>query len=79
MQSQVGCEDVATATSTMSSIKNVTLTLSIVAGGTTFLNSIDQQVSSLRDAGLPKNLLYELSEANAIASIVIGRNLSDII
>jgi len=78
VQSQVGREDVAAATSAMSFIQNMTLALSVVAGGTRFLNSIDQQICSLRDASLPQNLLHELSKANAIASIVIGRGLSDI-
>jgi hypothetical protein len=79
MQSQVSREDVATATFTMSFIQNVTLTVSVVDGGTTFLNLTNQQVSPLRNAGLPQNLLHDLSEANAIASIVIERDLLNII
>lgn len=77
VQSQVKQEDVATATSTLSFIRNIALTVSVVIGGTIFMNSMDARSSFLQDAGLPSPLLHELSGENAMANVMLGGTLQN--
>jgi hypothetical protein len=77
VQSQVEQQDVATATSTLSFIRNMALTISVVIGGTIFMNSMDDRASSLQAAGLPLNLLNDLSGENAMANVMLGGSLKN--
>ncbi|KAH7138616.1 MFS transporter-like protein [Dendryphion nanum] len=77
VQSQVRQEDVATATSTLSFIRNIALTLSVVIGGTIFQNSIDSRAPALQAAGLSQELLHQLSGEKAMANVMIGRTLQN--
>ncbi|KAF2751078.1 MFS transporter-like protein [Sporormia fimetaria CBS 119925] len=77
VQSQVHQQDVATATSTLSFIRCIALTISVVVGGTIFTNSMDQRAGSLRAAGLPPNLLNDLKGENAMANVMLTGTLED--
>lgn len=77
VQSQVEQQDVATATSTLSFIRTMALTISVVIGGTIFMNSMDNRAPSLRDAGLSPNLLHDLSGENAMANVMLGGSLQN--
>ncbi|KAF1953928.1 MFS transporter-like protein [Byssothecium circinans] len=77
IQSQVEQSDVATATSTLSFIRNIALTISVVIGGTIFQNSMDGQQSFLRAAGLPSDLLKQLSGESAMANVMLPSTLEN--
>lgn len=77
VQSQVKQDDVATATSTLSFIRNMALTISVVIGGSIFQNSMDGRQSFLRSAGLPEQLLHELSGESAMANVMLPSKLED--
>jgi hypothetical protein len=77
VQSQVKQQDVATATSTLSLIRNMGLTISVVIGATIFMNSMDAQASLLQSAGLPPNILRDLSGENAMANVMLGSTLNN--
>lgn len=69
IQSQVEQKDVATATSTLSFIRNMSLTISVVIGGTIFQNSMDTRAGFLKAAGLPQNALQKLAGESAMANV----------
>lgn len=77
VQSQVKQDDVATATSTLSFIRNMALTISVVIGGTIFQNSMDNRATFLKNAGLPSNLLLALSGENAMANVMLPSSLGN--
>ncbi|KAI4642341.1 hypothetical protein J4E93_007488 [Alternaria ventricosa] len=71
IQSQVEQHDVATATATLSFIRNIGVAISTIIGGTIFQNSMNGQASFLRDAGLPQNLLSQLDGDSAMANVML--------
>jgi MFS family permease len=77
MQSQVAQEDVATATSTLSFIRNMALTISVVVGGTIFQNSMDGEKATLAAAGLPQTLLDQLSGESAMANVMLPSTMAN--
>ncbi|KAF2108865.1 MFS transporter-like protein [Lophiotrema nucula] len=77
VQSQVKQDNVATATSTLSFIRNIALTVSVVVGGSIFQNSMDARAGYLRAAGLPANLLHDLNGENAMANVMLGGSLTN--
>ncbi|KAF2261327.1 MFS transporter-like protein [Lojkania enalia] len=77
VQSQVQQEDVATATSTLSFIRNMALAISVVIGGSIFQNSMDTREPYLRAAGLSQNLLHDLSGENAMANVMLASTLKN--
>jgi nitrate/nitrite transporter NarK len=77
VQSQVLQKDVATATSTLSFIRNMALTISVVIGGTIFQNSMDGQRAMLVAAGLPQTLLNQLSGENAMANVMLPSRMGN--
>jgi MFS family permease len=77
VQSQVLQKDVATATSTLSFIRNIALTFSVILGGTVFQNSMDTQAAHLRSAGLSSDLLVLLSGKNAAANVMLGSTVDN--
>ncbi|KAK6085030.1 MFS transporter [Seiridium cupressi] len=70
IQSQVGQESAATATSTLNFIRNVGITLSVVVGGTVFQSSMDARADSLRASGLPDGLIQRFSGQSAMANVL---------
>lgn len=77
IQSQVAQEHVATATSTLSFIRNMALTISVVIGGTIFQNSMDDRQSFLAAAGLPPDILAQLTGERAMANVMLPSTLQD--
>jgi MFS family permease len=77
VQSQVEQDNVATATSTLSFIRCMSITISTIVGGTIFMNSMEARSSILHDTGLPENLLHDLSGENAMANVMLGSTLSN--
>ena len=55
----------------------MSLTISTIIGGTIFMNSMQSKASFLRDAGLPENLLHDLSGENAMANVMLGSTLTN--
>lgn len=77
VQSQVHQQDVATATSTLSFVRCIALTISVVIGGTIFMNSMDDRAAVLGAAGLSPNLLHDLSGENAMANVMLGATVEN--
>ncbi|KAJ4300943.1 hypothetical protein N0V90_003032 [Kalmusia sp. IMI 367209] len=77
VQSQVEQKDVATATSTLSFIRNMSLTISVVIGGTIFQNSMDSRAGFLEAAGLPQDLLEKLAGESAMANVMLPSTLDN--
>jgi MFS family permease len=77
VQSQVEQQDVASATATLSFIRNIGLSISVIVGGTIFANSMDSRGPSLRDAGLPNDVLRLLNGENAGANVILPSTLSN--
>ncbi|KAL5114783.1 hypothetical protein ACEQ8H_007345 [Pleosporales sp. CAS-2024a] len=71
VQSQVEQQDVASATATLSFIRNIALSISVVVGGTIFQNSMNNRVAVLGAAGLPQELLHRLDGDNAMANVML--------
>ncbi|RFU34135.1 hypothetical protein B7463_g2228, partial [Scytalidium lignicola] len=77
MQAQCAQKDVGTATSTLVFTRSMGLAISVVLGGVVFQNSMDNQASNLRAAGIPVNITELLSGKNAAANVMITRALTD--
>ncbi|PVH94960.1 MFS transporter-like protein [Periconia macrospinosa] len=77
VQSQVEQSDVATATSTLSFIRNMALTISVVVGGTIFQNSMDNRAPALRAAGLPDDVRALLKGESAMANVMLPASLQN--
>lgn len=77
IQSSVKQQDVATATSTLSFIRNIALSISTIIGGTIFQNSMQSQASTLRAAGLPEDLLHQLDADSAMANVMLPSTLDN--
>ncbi|KAF2871043.1 MFS transporter-like protein [Massariosphaeria phaeospora] len=77
VQSQVKQQDVSTATSTLSFIRNLALTISVVIGGTIFQNTMDARGELLRSAGLPETVLHDLAGESAMANVMLPSTLAN--
>ncbi|KAH7402144.1 MFS transporter-like protein [Phaeosphaeria sp. MPI-PUGE-AT-0046c] len=77
VQSQVDQQDVASATATLSFIRNIALSISTIIGGTIFQNSISSQGGALRAAGLPQDLLDRLDGESAMANVMLPATLEN--
>jgi MFS family permease len=77
IQSQVEQQDVATATSTLTFIRNMALAISTIVGGVIFQNSMANRVSVLGAAGLPQEVLQQLDGANAMANVMLPSTLDN--
>lgn len=77
IQSQVRQEDVATATATLTFIRQVGITLSVVVGGSLFQSSMDKRSDFLRSAGLPASLLDNFAGDSALANVLIVKTIQD--
>jgi MFS family permease len=77
VQSQVEQQDVASATATLSFIRNIALAISTIIGGTIFQNSMNSRVPFLRAAGLPQELLDQLNGESAMANVMLPSTLDN--
>ncbi|KAI1842474.1 hypothetical protein JX266_011369 [Neoarthrinium moseri] len=77
IQSHVKQENVATATATLSFIRNVGITLSVVVGGSLFQSSMNQRVDYLRSAGLSAKLLANFAGDSAMANVLTVRTIEN--
>lgn len=77
VQSQVEQQNVASATATLSFIRNIALSISTIIGGTIFQNSMNSQTGKLSAAGLPQDLLKLLSGEKAMANVMLPATLSN--
>lgn len=77
VQSQVEQQDVASATATLSFIRNIALSISVIVGGTIFQNSMDDRGTFLRDAGLPNDILRQLNGESAMANVMLPSTLAN--
>jgi hypothetical protein len=68
---------VASATATLSFIRNIALSISTIVGGTIFQNSMNSRVPSLRAAGLPQALLNQLDGESAMANVMLPATLDN--
>jgi hypothetical protein len=77
IQSQVAQQDVASATATISFIRNIGLSISVIIGGTIFANSMDTRGPFLREAGLPNDILRLLDGEHAGANVMLPSTLDN--
>ncbi|KAF8846808.1 putative MFS transporter [Acephala macrosclerotiorum] len=77
LQALCAQEDVGTATSSLTFARSMGLAISVVLGGVVFQNSMDNQASNLRAAGIPANITELLSGKNAAANAMITHALTD--
>lgn len=77
VQSQVNQQDVASATATLSFIRNIALSISTIIGGTIFQNSMNSKGGALRAAGLPQDLLDRLDGESAMANVMLPATLEN--
>jgi hypothetical protein len=77
VQSQVEQQNVASATATLSFIRNMALAISTIVGGTIFQNSMNSRVPHLRAAGMPQELLHQLDGESAMANVMLPSTLSN--
>ncbi|RAR06018.1 MFS transporter-like protein [Stemphylium lycopersici] len=77
IQSQVEQHNVASATATLSFIRNIGVSVSTIIGGTIFQNSMQSQAGALRDAGLPQRLLDQLDGDSAMANVMLPSTLDN--
>lgn len=77
IQSQVEQQNVASATATLSFIRNIALSISTIIGGTIFQNSMNNRASYLRAAGLTDELLSQLDGDSAMANVMLPSTLDN--
>ena len=69
LQAMTSQEDIATAIGTLGLIRSLSTSLAAVIGGVVFQNGMDIQGSKLRSAGLPPDILENLSGVRAAANV----------
>ncbi|KIX95455.1 uncharacterized protein Z520_08972 [Fonsecaea multimorphosa CBS 102226] len=77
LQALVSQDDTATATATLGFIRGIGVSLSIVSGGIIFQNGMQLRRPSLRDHGLPTNLIETFSGPDAATSIDLIATIPD--
>ena len=75
IQQGVDQDDVGTATSTQSFVRNMALSLGVIVGGIVFQQGMDLRRPELQAAGLPSSVLEQLSGKNAGANVMVGQSL----
>jgi len=75
IQQGVDQDDVGTATSTQSFIRNLALSLGVIVGGIVFQQSMNLRRSTLIAEGLPASIVEDLSGKNAGANVMLGKTL----
>ncbi|KIW71250.1 hypothetical protein, variant [Phialophora macrospora] len=69
LQALVSQDDIATATATLGVMRNIGVSLSIVIGGVIFQNGMRLQKPALQAAGLPADLVDDLSGPDAATNV----------
>ena len=69
--------DVASATAALAFLRSLSTSVSIVAGGTVFQNSMNARQDTLAAAGLSKSVLDALSGVHAAANVGIVKTIED--
>jgi MFS family permease len=77
IQSQVEQHNVASATATLSFVRNIAISISTIIGGTIFQNSMHNRASFLQDAGLPQDLRDQLDGDSALANVMLPSTLEN--
>jgi hypothetical protein len=77
LQNNVAQPDVAVATGTLSFMRSIATSLSIVIGGVVFQNSMSNQQPSLVSAGLDDAQLMSFSGHDAAASVELVASVED--
>ena len=75
IQQGVDQDDVGTATSTQAFIRSTALSLGVIVGGIVFQQSMNLRKSVLAEAGLPPQILEDLSGKNAGANVMVAQTL----
>jgi hypothetical protein len=68
---------VASATATLSFVRNIALSISTIVGGTIFQNSMNSRAPFLRAARLPQALLDQLDGESAMANVMLPATLDN--
>jgi MFS family permease len=77
IQSQVEQSDVASATATLTFIRNIAVSVSTIVGGTIIQNSMDAQAGLLRNAGVPQHIRELLDGEHALANVMVPSTLGN--
>ena len=77
LQALVSQENTATATATFGFVNNIGISIAIVMGGVIFQNGMHLQKPNLQDHGLPRDLVEDLSGAEAAININLIAKISD--
>ena len=77
IQAHVSQDDTATATATLSFVRNLGTSMSVLIGGVLFQNGIDLRAPSLRAAGLSTAFVEQFSGGHAAASVVAISTIKD--
>lgn len=77
IQSRAQQADVATATSTFSFCRSISLSISVIIGGVVFQNSMDAQTKHLTQAGLSADIVESVSGKEAAANVALAGRLTD--
>ncbi|KAL8691558.1 MAG: hypothetical protein Q9218_003237 [Villophora microphyllina] len=78
IQANVSQDDTATATAAFGFTLNMATSISIVIGGVIFQNSMQNRGSTLRAAGLSKDVVHKFAGEDAAANVLIIRTVADI-
>lgn len=70
-------EDTASATGTLTFIRNMATAMSLVLGGVVFQNGMDQRTTSLQSSGLNSTLVDAFSDGKAAANVELIRTIQD--
>ena len=70
-------DDVATATATLSFVRSLATSMSVVIGGVVFQNGMDLQLSALHAVGLSADIIQSLSGGAAAANVMIIGTIMD--
>jgi hypothetical protein len=77
LQALVSQSDIATATATLGSMRNIGVSLSIVIGGVIFQNGMQIEKSKLATSGISADLVAKLSGPDAATNIGLIPKISD--
>ena len=69
LQAHVSQDDTATATATLSFIRNLGMSMSIVIGGVIFQNGMHLRTKNMISAGVPADVASEFSAGDAAANV----------
>lgn len=77
LQALASQDDTATATATLGVFRHLAMSFSTVIGGVVFQDGMQLQIPGLRIAGLPTDVVQQLSGGDAGARVMIVETISD--